>query len=191
MSLNKIKRVTHTLEITAVVKEVKLIVCWGLLGTLNRMSMVCTFHHLGCSQRKKWRISSVILFACLTFSLQNGRTGKNSLTLASLYPLYFVTLWIMQAYIDPPFPTTRIFLDWGACPPWLRPLSVAFQKDPQLNKKTACDDTLRAYQSRLQLSYSSYSRNPNVVSGLHCARSTTRVVQLNTDDRDHGHKPLK
>ena len=43
---------------------------------------------------------------------------------------------------------------------------------------------------RLRLAYSSYSRNPNVVSGLLCARSTTKVIQLNSDDRDHAHKPL-
>ena len=29
-----------------------------------------------------------------------------------------------------------------------------------------------------------------VVSGLCCARSTTRIIQPNSDDRDHGHKPL-
>ena len=28
------------------------------------------------------------------------------------------------------------------------------------------------------------------VSGLRCARSTTRVIQLNSDDRDHGDKAL-
>ena len=46
---------------------------------------------------------------------------------------------------------------------------------------------------RLRLSYASYSRNPTwypVYDHLHCARSTTRVIQLNTDDRDHAHKPL-
>ena len=40
-------------------------------------------------------------------------------------------------------------------------------------------------RGRLRLSYSSYSRNPNVVyDNLHCARSTTHVIQLNSDDRD-------
>ena len=43
---------------------------------------------------------------------------------------------------------------------------------------------------RLRLAYSSYSRNPKVVSGLRCARSTTRVIQRNSYDRDHGDKPL-
>ena len=33
-------------------------------------------------------------------------------------------------------------------------------------------------------------KNPNVVSGLCCARSTARVIKLNSDDRDHGDKPL-
>ena len=49
--------------------------------------------------------------------------------------------------------------------------------------------TYRPY-GRLRLAYSSYSRNPNVVSGLRCARSTTREIQLNSDDRDYGAKPL-
>ena len=29
-----------------------------------------------------------------------------------------------------------------------------------------------------------------VYDNFHCARSTTRVIQLNSDDRDHGDKPL-
>ena len=29
-----------------------------------------------------------------------------------------------------------------------------------------------------------------VYNYLHCACSTTRVIQLNTNDRDHGHKPV-
>ena len=41
---------------------------------------------------------------------------------------------------------------------------------------------------RLRLGNSSYSRNPNVVSGLRCARSITRVIQPNSTDRDRGHK---
>ena len=43
---------------------------------------------------------------------------------------------------------------------------------------------------RLLLAYLGSLRNPNVVSGLRCARSTTRVFQLNRYDRDHGDKPL-
>ena len=46
------------------------------------------------------------------------------------------------------------------------------------------------FLGRLRLAYSGYSRNPNVVSGLCGARSTTRVIELNSDDRDHGDKPL-
>ena len=29
-----------------------------------------------------------------------------------------------------------------------------------------------------------------LTSGLRCARSTTKVIQPNSDDRDHGDKPL-
>ena len=41
-----------------------------------------------------------------------------------------------------------------------------------------------SFQGRLRLAYSSdlYS---NVVSGLHCTRSTTRVIQLNSDDNPY------
>ena len=38
-----------------------------------------------------------------------------------------------------------------------------------------------------------YSRNPNgypVYGNLHCAHSTTRVIQLNSDDRGNTNKPL-
>jgi len=45
-------------------------------------------------------------------------------------------------------------------------------------------------KSRLRVAYSGYSSNPKVVSGLRCARITTRVIQLNSEDRDHGDKPL-
>ena len=44
-----------------------------------------------------------------------------------------------------------------------------------------------------QRPYFSLQRNSKVVYGLcnlYCARSTTRVIQLNSDDRDHGDKPL-
>ena len=42
---------------------------------------------------------------------------------------------------------------------------------------------------RLRLAYSGYSRNCNIISGLRCARNTTRVIELISDDRDHGDKP--
>ena len=29
-----------------------------------------------------------------------------------------------------------------------------------------------------------------VDGNLHCARSTTKVIELNSDDRDHGDKPI-
>ena len=44
-----------------------------------------------------------------TIVLRKGRTGKENLTLAPWNPLYFVTLWIRQAFIGPPFPTILIF----------------------------------------------------------------------------------
>ena len=57
---------------------------------------------------------SLILFERLQLFLQ--RSGKESLTQASLYLLYFVSVRIRQPVIGPQFPTSQIFWDWGPGP---------------------------------------------------------------------------
>ena len=57
--------------------------------------------------------SDVNLIWMMTNCFAKGRTGKESLAQASLYHMYFVTLWIRQSFIGPPFPTVLIFRDGG------------------------------------------------------------------------------
>jgi hypothetical protein len=73
-------------------------------------SLLCQL--LCYSYRQKWRIPYLILFEWWFF--RTGRSGKENLTHASWNQLYFLTLWIRQPVIGPPFPTILIvFRVWG------------------------------------------------------------------------------
>ena len=45
----------------------------------------------------------------MTIILRKGCSGKDNLTQASWNSLYFVTLWIRQPVIDPPFPNILFY----------------------------------------------------------------------------------
>ena len=68
---------------------------------------------------RKWRGKQI--------SLRMRRTGKQSYT-GLLIPLCFVTLWIRQPVIGPPFPIILIFRDWGHDP--LAPLLLCHCLNP-------------------------------------------------------------
>ena len=82
------------------------------------MTFVLLCHVLGCSQRQKWKIPNCILFEWRQIYFRKGRTGKESITQSSIYPLYIVTLWIRHPVIGPPFTTIQSFRDWGPWLPW-------------------------------------------------------------------------
>jgi len=48
--------------------------------------------------------------------LLKDRAGKENLTQAFSYSLYFVTTWTRQPVIGPPFPTNLVFSGMGAWP---------------------------------------------------------------------------
>ena len=53
----------------------------------------------------------------MTNNFRKGGTGKESLTRAYLYPMYFMTLWIRQPVIGAPFPTILFFSELGSHDP--------------------------------------------------------------------------
>ena len=103
---------------------------------INYIFVVC--HLLGCSQRQKWRIPNLILFAWWQISSRNVRTRMDSLTQAFLCP-DFVTLWIRQPVTGPPFPTTLIFRDWRHVISPLWPLLLPYSETKQYSMNFTSD----------------------------------------------------
>jgi len=86
--------------------------------TLRIMTFSLLCQLLCYSQRQKWRIPNLILFEWWQFCLK-GRSGKENLTHASWNQMYFLTPWIRQPVIGPPFLTLLIvFQVGGGMAPW-------------------------------------------------------------------------